>query len=78
MQKVTGYAEIRSMSPHWTISNVGGAFYTRIATNQQIGASSNGQLQSTVDLVLDTSRVARTSTETRSSNTAFAPRIIAF
>lgn len=78
LQKITGSAEIRSMSPHFAISNFTGVFYTRTASNQQIGASSNGQLQGAIDLIIDSSRVARSSSETRGMNTAFHLRLVAY
>ena len=57
-----------------------GAFYQDISANNMGHAPAGGLAPGRLGdaIVFNASLVARTATETRASNTAFAPRIIAF
>ncbi len=78
LQKITGTAEVRNMSPHLTIYHYTGVFYAQEAGKQQIGASSNGGYQEATQLIFDSSRVTRSSSETRGINTAFHLRLVSY
>lgn len=80
MQKIGGSFGVRNMS-----TNIGvlvyqsGAFYeSESPTTGGNDSVSQGGVSGVRTTTLDSSRVARTSTETRSANTAFAPRLIAY
>lgn len=67
------------------ITNKSGAFANGQFEPSTVFTLKNGYTENKPELVsrtslvdFDASRVARTSTETRASNTAFAPRIVAF
>ena len=77
LQNITGSFRFRNMGEHMTLGDLFGAFnYLYIGPAAQ--GAGGGSSVATHFLEFDASRVARTSSETRSSNTAMAPRIIAF
>lgn len=81
-QKITGQFMFRSTNQSASLFPVGttsGSFRVGPAEGQQGGIVNVETTAKAMDLLtFDSSRVARTATETRGQNTAFAPRIIAY
>ena len=82
LQNIAGQIGVRSFSNRKGISVLGangaGAFeISEVAVEGSNAAYSEGT-SGTAFLTMNASRVARTSSETRGSNVALAPRIIAF
>ena len=77
LQNITGEFRFRNMGSHATLGDYLGAIHYKSQGPNGQGSSGGAQVE-THYLGFDASRVARTSIETRGSNTALAPRIIAY
>jgi hypothetical protein len=79
MQNITGNTVVRGTNSDALLGPSSGALFDIGESSTRVRAETGSYGEGSARaLYLDTSRVARTSSETRSSNTALAPRIIAF